>query len=79
MLISHGGRVYAIKGGKFQSSVLSGKTPGRVLNLKKKNPGRVLSRGGFFQLLHRESSALLEQPVGKYYVRIDKGGGNYGV
>ena len=27
----------------------------------------------------RESSALPEQPVGKYYVRIDKGGGNYGV
>ena len=22
---------------------------------------------------------LREQPVGKYYVRIDKGGGNYGV
>ena len=27
----------------------------------------------------RESSALPEQPVGKYYVQIDKGGGNYGV
>ena len=31
------GRVYAIKGGFFQLVVLSGKTPGRVLNLKKKN------------------------------------------
>ena len=35
------GRVYAIKGRFFQLVVLSGKTPGRVL-----------SRGGFFQLLH---------------------------
>ena len=33
------------QGGKFQSSILSGKTPGRVL-----------SRGGFFQLLHRNSN-----------------------
>ena len=43
--------------GFFQLVVLSGKTPGRVLNLKK-NPGEVLSRGGFFQLLHRVTRTL---------------------
>ena len=34
----------------------------------------ILARWDFW-----ESSALLEQNVGKHYVRIDKGGGNYGV
>ena len=46
MLISHGG-VYAIKGGFFQLVVLSGKTPGRVLNLKKK-PGEGFIQGRVF-------------------------------
>ena len=36
MLISHEGGFIQLRGGFFQLVVLSGKTPGRVLNFKKK-------------------------------------------
>ena len=46
MLISHGGGFMQLRGG-FQLVVLSGKTLGRVLNLKKK-PGEGFIQGRVF-------------------------------